>query len=197
VTTILQATKSPQEIERLAQWQERIGRTESEAIRQASSQRGKQLHRVIEEYWEQGRTTPIALQHQPWDYWHSLEPVLAEIEQAPLLEGFVWHPSGFAGVTDALVVYKGELCLCDWKTSAKPKRWNWIQDYCLQVAAYTAAVNRVYQLQGIVVRRGLVVVALPQDQAQVFELEPDELLDYWHQFQARHALFQQRITEKN
>lgn len=190
VTTILRATRSAQAIERLAQWQEQVGATEAEAIRRAGSQRGKSLHRQIQAYWSQGRK-PTMTQPQPFgDYWTSIEPVLAEMQGAPLLEGFVWHPSGFGGVADALVVYKGELCLCDWKTSAKRKRWDWMEESCLQVAAYTAAVNRVYLPLGLQVRRGLVVVALPDDGAQVFELEPPELLEFWHQFQDRYALFQ-------
>lgn len=194
VTTVLRATRSPADIEHLAQWQARVGPVEAEAQRRAGSQRGKRLHRAMETYWQQGKITPVELLPETWGYWQSLEPVLAEIEQAPLLEGFVWHPSGFGGITDALVVYRGELCLCDWKTSTKPKRWEWIQDDCLQVAAYAAAVNRVYQAAGVRVRRGLVVFALPEEDAQVFELEPEELLEYWHQFQARYALFQHQAA---
>lgn len=46
VTTILRATRSPQELERLAQWQERIGQTETEAICQAVCQQGKRLRNI-------------------------------------------------------------------------------------------------------------------------------------------------------
>jgi hypothetical protein len=62
----------------------------------------------------------------------------------------------------------------------------------LQVAAYAAAINRVYQAEGVRVRRALVVVALPEGEAQVFALEPEEVLEYWRQFQVRYAEYLQQ-----
>lgn len=89
------------------------------------------------------------------------------------------------GITDGLVNYDGQLCFCDWKTSTKPKKWNWIQEHCLQVAAYTAAVNRVYQSQGVRVAQALIAIALPHTEAQVFRIEQEALMEYWQAFKQR------------
>lgn len=197
VTTVLRATQSPQEREQLVRWQAAVGAAEAERIRKEGCQRGRQLHRALETYWRSGRKAPMNLEQQYQGYWESLEPVLAEVEAVHLAEGFVWHPSGFAGVADALVTYRGELYLCDWKASAKPKRRAWVQEHCLQVAAYAAAVNRVYQSHGVRVGRGLVVIAQPHTEAQVFTLEPEEMMAYWHQFQERLAQFANVYLRRN
>jgi genome maintenance exonuclease 1 len=185
VTTVLSATRSSEDEQRFKDWEEKVGRQEAQRIRKESTQRGKVLHRQIEGYLNGHVTEHDTAVEEYQNYWQSINPLLEQIEEAYLVEGAVWHPYGFAGVVDALVNLNGELWICDWKTSTKLKKWSWIEDYCLQVAAYTAAVNRVYRDYGIRVSQAMVAIALPQTEAQIFRIEREALMEYWEMFQQR------------
>lgn len=185
ITTILSATRSEEDEQRFKDWEEEVGVAEAQRIRRESTRRGRILHQRIE-----GHLNGVSQQRLDQDaeqekYWQSIQLVLEQIENIHLVEGTVWHPYGFAGITDALVNYDGQLCVCDWKSSTKPKKWNWIQEHCLQVAAYTAAVNRVYQSQGVRVAQALIAIALPHTEAQVFRIEQEALMEYWQAFKQR------------
>jgi hypothetical protein len=193
VTSVLKATRPPQPS--LLAWQSKVGAAAATQAMQQGSERGQVLHELLRAQLSgETGTAPAVAEMKPElkGYWQSLQPVLGEMGAVALLEGTVWHPYGFAGVVDALVVYQGELCVCDWKSGVKPKRFEWLQDSCLQVAAYAAAINRVYQAEGVRVRRALLVVALPEGEAQVFALEPEEVMEYWRQFQVRYAEYLQQ-----
>ena len=111
-----------------------------------------------------------------------------------LVEGAVWHPLKFAGYPDAVMVYEGELCVCDWKTARRPKQLAWIGDYCMQVAAYCYAVNWVYRDTGIKIEKGVIAIALEDYPAQVFTLDADDLFYHWRNFQERlRQYYRQRL----
>ncbi|MEM6252108.1 MAG: PD-(D/E)XK nuclease family protein [Cyanobacteria bacterium P01_D01_bin.156] len=182
VTTILSATKPREAKERLWRWRERIGSEEANRITAKASRSGTRIHKVIKAYLRQ---EDWALPEGTEGFWTSIEPVLKEINQVLLVEGAVWHPLKFAGYPDALMVYDGQLLICDWKTARRPKQAEWIEDYFLQVAAYCWAVNWVYRDHDITVERAMVAIALEDHPAQLFKLEPDQLNQHWRQFQQR------------
>ncbi|MEA5462306.1 PD-(D/E)XK nuclease family protein [Leptothoe sp. PORK10 BA2] len=182
VTTILSATKPWEDKERLWRWRERVGTEEANRITAKSSRAGTKIHRVIKAYLRQEEW---ALPEGTAGFWASIEPVLQGIEEVLLVEGAVWHPLKFAGFPDALMVYDGQLVVCDWKTARHPKQVEWMGDYFLQVAAYCWAVNWVYRDHDIKVERAMVAIALEDTPAQLFTLTPDKLDQYWGQFQQR------------
>ncbi|MBD0269853.1 MAG: PD-(D/E)XK nuclease family protein, partial [Cyanobacteria bacterium Co-bin8] len=157
VTTILSATKPRADREALQRWQQSVGVDVAKQITGRAASAGTRLHRQIAAYL---RGEAIEIVPELAGYWTSVEPLLQEVEEVLLVEGAVWHDLGFVGFPDALVVYRGELCLCDWKTARKPKQLDWITDYCFQVAAYRAAVNAVYGDLGLQVSRAMVAIAL-------------------------------------
>ena len=180
VTTVLKATKPRADREAIARWADRVGTDEAEAILADASQRGTSLHAQVEAFLLRGEEGA-----GPW--WGSIAPFLRRVKAA-LVEGLVWHPAGFAGAVDCVGVVGGELAILDWKTARRPKRQEWIRDYELQVAAYCAAVNRVY---GTRIGRGYVVVALHDRPAQVFELDAVRIFGAWHDFRRRLAAFKE------
>lgn len=182
VTTILSATKSRAEKQRLQQWRSRIGSEAANQITAQASRAGTKIHGVLKSYLRQEDWT---LPEGTEALWRSLEPVLEQVEQVLLVEGAVWHPLKFAGYPDALMVYDGRLVVCDWKTARRPKQLEWIEDYCLQIAAYSWAINWVYRNDDIHVHHGLIAIALQDAPAQVFEIAPEELDLYWQRFQQR------------
>ena len=186
VTKILSATKPAADRQALWQWKARIGQEEAQKITSSASSVGTRLHKIIRQHLNQ---EAVEIPEDLEGYWRSLLPVISEVETVLLVEGAVWHPDGFLGFPDALVVRRGQLCLCDWKTARKPKRREWIEDYCLQVAAYAAAVDWVYREQEIQVEQAVVAIALNETKAQIFQLTSKELKSYQQQFQQRLALF--------
>jgi hypothetical protein len=189
VTTILSATKPQADREALQRWQQSVGLEAAKQISGRASSVGTRLHRQIAAYL---RGDAVEIGSDLAAHWASVEPLLQEVEDVLLVEGAVWHSLGFVGFPDALVVYRGELCLCDWKTARKPKKLDWITDYCLQLAAYQAAVNAVYGDLGLEVSRAMLAIALEDQPAQRFELSLADLGGYWEGFRQRLREFQGR-----
>ena len=182
ITTILSATKPYEEKKRLWDWQDRIGKEAAQKITTNSARSGTRIHKIIKSHLKQ---EPYQLPEGLDGFWNSIEPVLTNIEQVLLVEGAVWHPLKFAGYPDAVIIYDGELRVCDWKSARRPKQLEWINDYCMQVAAYCYAVNWVYRDTGIKIEKGMIAIALEDYPAQIFTLGPDDLFYYWRNFQQR------------
>lgn len=167
VTTILGATKSPEDRASLERWRRRVGEHEARRIGKVARHRGTILHEQVEAYLLRG-------EEGPWldSYWSSIEPVLRQVDDVHLIEGAVWHPDGWAGTVDCVARLRGELVVLDWKTSDKWKKREYVGDYLLQAGvAYPRAAEHVYPEVGRL--PGVVVVALGSGKpAQVFRVEP-------------------------
>jgi len=163
-------------------WRQRIGQEAAQAISNKASSAGTRLHKQIAAFL---RGDVIDIPADVGGYWESMQPVLNDVDEALLVEGAVWHEAGYVGFPDAVMVYQNRLCVCDWKTALKPKKREWIGDYCLQVAAYARAIEQVYAQTGIEVEGALIAIALDQTPAQTIWLERDDIATHWQQFQQR------------
>ena len=67
--------------------------------------------------------------------------------------------------------HNGKDSIIDFKQSNKPKRREWIEDYCLQLSAYTMAHNAVY---GTAIEKGVIMMVTPDNYYQEFIIEDDE-----------------------
>lgn len=187
VSTILSATKPERDRLALQRWRQRVGTRQAQQITTQACHRGTSVHTAIN-YFLAGRELPEDMGENL--YWHSIEPVLASVSQVHLLESAVYHAEReYAGRFDCLGEWQGELCVFDWKTATKPKKLEWITDYCLQITAYTAAINYLYNVQ---INRALIAIALPSQEAQLFQLDSDDLSNYWQQFLVRLRLWEQQ-----
>jgi genome maintenance exonuclease 1 len=187
VSTILAATKPEADRLALQRWRKRVGYTQAQQISTQACRRGTSLHTAIN-YFLMGQDLPADVPDNL--YWHSIKPVLESVLEVHLLESAVYHAEqGYAGRLDCLGTWQGELCVFDWKTASKPKKLDWITDYCLQVTAYTAAVNHLYNVQ---IERALIAIALQDQAAQIFLLDATDLSHYWQEFLVRLRLWQQQ-----
>jgi genome maintenance exonuclease 1 len=182
VTTVLSATKSEKDKAGLQRWRKSVGEVEAERIKNDAIARGNHLHSCLENYLESALLPEDPT--NPW--WQSVQPFLSRVGNVALIEGAIWHPEGFAGSVDCVAEVDGKLSIIDWKTSGKPKKIEYITDYLQQVAAYCAGVNRVY---GTRIDRGYVVVALDNDDAQIFDVTGHDLMQHWHDFKSRVRMF--------
>lgn len=184
VTTILSATKPAEARKALYEWRQRIGKEAAQTISNKASSAGTRLHKQIATFL---RGEAVAIPDDVMGYWDSISPVLSDVDEALLVEGAVWHDDGYVGFPDAVMVYQDRICVCDWKTAMKPKKLEWIGDYCLQVAAYAQAIEQVYAATGIEVEGALIAIALDAAPAQTFWLDRHEIQHQWQQFRQRMA----------
>jgi CRISPR/Cas system-associated exonuclease Cas4 (RecB family) len=67
----------------------------------------------------------------------------------------------------------GQDSIIDFKQSNKPKRREWIEDYCLQLAGYAMAHNTVH---GTDIQKGVIMMVTPDNYYQEFIIEGDKNL---------------------
>ena len=187
VSTILSATKPERDRLALQRWRQRVGVQKAQEISTKACRRGTSVHTAIN-YFLAGKDLPDDVAENL--YWQSIQPVLEFVSQVHLLESAVYHAERqYAGRFDCLGEWQGELCVFDWKTASKPKQLEWITDYCLQITAYTAAINHLYNVQ---IDRALIAIALETQPAQLFLLDSQDLSNYWEQFLVRLRLWERQ-----
>lgn len=192
VTTILNATKPPEDWDRLMNWQQRIGVEQAAQITQTASRRGTGTHRYIQRYLEgEDVTCPESIR----PYWESVQPVLKAVEDVRLVEGAVFHDElGYAGIVDCVASYEGVPCVCEWKTADKPKgSVDRLYDYPFQLVAYWGAVNQLYREHNVDIQHALLVVALPDMPAEVFWFELEAIVEYWQSWETRVKKYWRRL----
>lgn len=186
VSTILTATKPEKDRLALQKWRQRVGVKKAQQISTQASRRGTSVHTAIN-YYLDGQDLPDDVEDNL--YWHSIKPVLESVSEVHLLESAVYHAEKqYAGRFDCLGEWSGNLCVFDWKTAAQPKKIEWITDYCLQVTAYTFAINHLYDVQ---IDQAIIAIAIENQSAQLFQLNSEDLNHYWQQFLVRLRLWEQ------
>ena len=156
VTTILKVTQSEEDKAGIAAWKERIGHAEAERIKNEASRRGSSMHSYIEQFLlgkmnldlleEENKSKIMA--DEIID--NGLKDKLKEVWGA---EATVYYPGKYAGTADCIGVYEGRETILDFKQSNKPKKEKYIEDYFLQLGAYSLAHNTVYNsniTQGVI-----------------------------------------------
>ncbi|MBT9315062.1 hypothetical protein [Leptothoe spongobia] len=173
---------------RLNHWKLQVGEEMAAQMRNDACIRGTEFHHRVANYLRGGRGTRWPPELLPFG--QSIKPILLQIkpiEDVKLVEGSVLHPKlHYAGKVDAIAKWNDHWYLMEWKTANKPQRYDWISSYLLQSAAYIAAANKTYNLN---LRQSLIVIALPNKQAQVFRVDWDELKIYFRKWLSYVKLF--------
>lgn len=192
VSAILNATRSQEQREALARWQQRVGVEEAARITTTASRRGTGTHKQVQRYL-QGEIITCPDNVRP--YWESIKSVLQEVDDVRLVEGTVFHYDlGYAGKVDCVASYQGTPCLCEWKTADHPKHsLEHLNDYPLQLVAYWGAVNHSYRDYDVHLEHGMLAIAIPEMPAEVFWFDREVIDLYWQQWQERVAKFWRRL----
>ena len=184
VTTILNSTRPLEARQALNRWKQRVGMQAAKQISSTASRRGTLTHKQLKEYLL-GQATPCPDSVLP--YWRSLDKVLSNLSDVRLVEGTVFHYDlCYAGKVDCVASYHGVPCVVDWKTSDRPKESiQRLYDNPLQLAAYFGAINHTYADHDIRLTAAMIVVAIPNEDAEIFWFDTDDLKLYWQQWQHR------------
>ena len=185
VTTILSATKSEEEKAALANWRERVGFKEANRIKTEASSRGTSMHSYIEDYLR-GRINESFFESNE-QYKNMAKEIIEKgidnkLDEIYGIEETLYYPEQYAGTADLIGVYQGNDVVIDFKQSNKPKKTDYIQEYFLQLGAYTLAHDVV---QGTKMKAGIILLCTKDILFQEFKIEGAELEMYQNLFLGR------------
>ena len=185
VTTILSATKSEEEKAALANWRERVGYKEANRIKIEASSRGTSMHTYIEDYLR-GRINESFFESNE-QYKNMAKEIIEKgvdnkLNEIYGIEETLYYPEQYAGTADLIGVYQGNDVVIDFKQSNKPKKIDYIQDYFLQLGAYTLAHDIVH---GTKMKAGIILLCTKDILFQEFKIEGAELEMYQNLFLGR------------
>ncbi|XP_072533507.1 mitochondrial genome maintenance exonuclease 1 [Salminus brasiliensis] len=190
VTRILQKTMSESQLFYLERWRKRmIAEMGEESFKEYSLnlfKHGKLFHAAIESVLTDDNSPKddVECSEEVSGYLQSISHVLEDVTGVRAIESAVAHQSlQYLGVVDCVAMYKGSLCVIDWKTSEKPKPFlHNTYDNPLQVAAYIGALNsdNNYNYQ---VENGLIVVAYKDGSpAHSHCMNAKQVRQYWEKW---------------
>ena len=184
VTTILSATQSAEKRESLAKWRERVGEAEATRIVDSAGARGTAMHKILEKYiLGEGYLDETTVGKEAHNMaTQVINSGLSNITEYYGTECTLYYPGLYAGQTDLVAIHKGEDAIIDYKETNKPKKREWIEDYCLQLAAYAMAHNFIYKTK---ITKGVVMMCSKDNYYQEFVIEGAEFQKYKHNFLRR------------
>ena len=191
VTSILSATKSEEDKASLELWKQRVGHLEANKIKNEASSRGTSMHSYIEDFLR-GRINESFFESNE-QYKNMAKEIIdkgikGKLEEIYGMEATLFYPQKYAGTADLIGIYKGKETIIDFKQSNKPKKLDYIQDYFLQLGAYTLAHNFVYKTN---ITSGIILMCTVDNLFQEFEVSDSELLMYQNLFLGRLKKFQE------
>ena len=146
VTSILQATKSEEDKASLENWKQRVGHKEANKIKTEASSRGTSMHLFIENFLRERINESFFESNE--QYKNMAKEIIekgikGKLEEIYGMETILHYPEKYAGTADLVGIYQGQETIIDFKQSNKPKKVDYIQDYFLQLGAYTLALSRI------------------------------------------------------
>ena len=72
--------------------------------------------------------------------------------------------------------------IVDFKQSNRPKKIEWIEDYYLQIAAYSMAHDHMFGSQ---IEQGVIMICTPDNFYQEFKCQGEKMRYYRHEFLKR------------
>lgn len=150
-------------------WRKRVGEEEANRVSGRATRRGTAVHELLEKFVlneeiDFSDTMPLnkTMFNQIAKY---LEQNVDNVRSS---EGQLFsHKLKIAGSVDLIASYKGEPAIIDFKTSTKPKRKEWIENYFLQATMYS---YMLYEMTGLYHPKLVIAIALEEDSGpQIFE----------------------------
>ena len=188
VTTILSKTQTAEKAEGLANWRARVGEDEATRIMDQAASRGSAMHSILEHHIlgkNRLDMTDIGQEaHKMADV--VIDKGLCNVDEIWGSEVALYYPELFAGATDLVGVYKKADSIMDFKQTNKPKRREWVEDYMLQLAAYTMAHNYDYDTK---IQQGVILMCSKDGYFQEFIVSGKEFQKYQHEWLKRLDLY--------
>ena len=147
-------------------WRKKVGEDVANNITRKATHRGTDAHTLIEEYLNNSETFSDVLPLSQFLF-KQAKPELNRIDNILCQETALYSTEiGVAGTVDCIAEFDGELAVIDFKTSAKPKPREWIEDYFVQCAAYACML---YEMKGIIVKKYVIIMTCEDGSVEVYE----------------------------
>ena len=182
VTSILQATQSEEKKASLANWKARVGTVEANRIKNDASSRGTSMHGFLEKYLlGQLNLELLEIENKSKKMADEIieQGIKGKLSEIWGTEATLYYPAKYAGTCDAVGVYEGQETIIDFKQSNKPKKEEWIEDYYLQLGAYSLAHNVVHNSK---ITQGIVLLCTVDNLFQDFRIQGEKLEEYQNKF---------------
>jgi RecB family exonuclease len=195
-------------------WRNRVGHQKADQIGKDAANRGTVMHRLCEIYLNLPQSMPVkdrledalslARLDDEIDQFDNRAKIVGgmlfynfvksnsfdEIKRVIAQERFLWtaRDGGFAGTVDNVSeLISNDVAIVDFKTARKPKDEKWIEDYKLQVSAYSVAVWDRMQVKAVTCRIWISneVSITPQH----FRMDSSEMREYYYKFRERLSRF--------
>jgi len=163
-------------------WRQRIGEEKADQITRAATSRGNEVHKLAELYLRNELFSQSTLFDEPktnnYKMFEALSSVLdnkvgiVRAIEAPLYSDVL----RVGGRVDLVAEWDNELAVIDFKTSSKPKKEHWIDNYFMQSSAYAFMFE---ELTKISINKIVIAIALENLGTQIFIKNAN---DYIQQF---------------
>jgi ATP-dependent exoDNAse (exonuclease V) beta subunit len=163
-------------------WRERVGDEEANKISSVAARRGTKMHSLFEQYL---RAEEDVVFENILDQamFNAVLPVLDEIIPIALEAGMYSDSLQMAGQVDCIGFWDNELCIIDFKTSAKYKEEYMADPWFHQMTAYAIMVE---ELTGEEIDSIVAVVAVDGGGVQVFEADPRDYVEKLYELRNRY-----------
>tara|TARA_Y100001937_G_C7067400_1_gene306703 strand:+ start:423 stop:1097 length:675 start_codon:yes stop_codon:yes gene_type:complete len=158
----------------IKKWRKRVGEKTANKISTQAARHGTSAHQLFEDYikgdnFEDKFKNAMPTTQQAFI---SLEKQLNQIGTVHGLESPLYsHNLQLAGRVDCIAEWDGKISVIDFKTSAKPKRKEWIENYFIQETAYAKMFE---ELTGEKVHSIITMIAVSDGSSQMFHEKPSE-----------------------
>mgnify|MGYP001385825653 FL=1 len=177
----------------IKKWRKRVGEKTANKISTQAARHGTSAHQLFEDYirndnFEEKFKGAMPTTQQAFI---SLEKELNQIGVVHGLESPLYsHNLQLAGRVDCIAEYDGKLSVIDFKTSAKPKKEEWIQNYFIQETAYAKMFE---ELTGEIIHTIITMIAVGNGSSQLFIEQPsdryvDQLQELRSQYRTEYGL---------
>lgn len=147
-------------------WRERVGNEEANKISGQAATRGTKIHLLCEKVLDNEEIDTSKLSLLDLEIWNEFRPLLDRIDNIHAQEIALYSDHlRLAGRVDCIAEFDGKLSIIDFKTSKKPKKKEWIENYFAQAAAYAIMYE---ERTGIPINRSVIMIAVEGDDPQIF-----------------------------
>ena len=179
--------------EAIKKWRKRVGEKQANKISTQAARHGTSAHQLFEDYirndnFEEKFKGAMPTTQQAFI---SVEKELNQIGTVHALESPLYsHNLQLAGRVDCIAEWEGEISVIDFKTSAKPKKTEWIQNYFIQETAYAKMFE---ELTGETIHTIITMIAVGNGSSQLFIEQPsdryvDQLQELRSQYRTEYGL---------
>ena len=151
----------------LHEWRARVGQEEATKISVQAARRGTSVHAIAERYVLNEEDYLKEEMPSNIDSFKSIQPIIDKsIDniigiELPLFSDTIKT----AGRSDLIAQFDGTLSIIDFKTSRKPKKEEWIENYFIQATCYSLMFEEIYKIP---VPQLAIIIAVDHEDPQIF-----------------------------